>query len=176
MKKWLIKLFAPRPKQAAHTSPANSEEILALQKEIQSLQMELEARKQSISALKQEVERLRERQEAAVEEAASVRLEPLFTDLASPVSQILTQADLLEQQGKPVQAADILAVARRIVRAVERHGIAFEGKIGGQAAYDPNLHTLMNKDSVPKPGQTVTIRFVGISYKNKMIYKAIVEQ
>jgi molecular chaperone GrpE (heat shock protein) len=176
MKKWFGKRFASQPEPAVKDNQPPTDETLALQKEVQSLRMELEAREERINALKQEIERLRERQEKAVEEAASARLESLFSDLASPVSQILTQANLLEQQGKPVQAADILTVARRFVRAVERHGIGFEGKIGGQAAYDPNRHTLISKESVPEPGQAVTIRFVGITYKNKMIYKAIVEQ
>ncbi len=91
----------------------------------------------------------------------------------APASQILTQADLLEKQGKPVQARDVLAVARRMLRALERYGLAFAGQTGEQVFFDPNQHTPINEAAQPQAGQPVTIRFAGVTYQGKMIYKAI---
>ena len=148
---------------------------LAVQKELQSLRVELEARQQTIDHLKQETERLRSRQAQLVGETAQASLDALFGDLAGPAAQILTQADLLERQGKPVQARDVLSVARRMVRALERHGVSFEGEIGQQVAFDPDRHTPISADSAPQPGQPVTVRFSGVVYKGRIIHKGVVE-
>ncbi len=175
MKNWLANLFSRQspPSPAATTAPAV--DALRLQTEVQSLRMELEARERTIDNLKQETERLRLRQDELLNDTVALRMEKLFNDLAAPASQILTQADLLEKQGKPVQARDVLSVARRMVRALERSGLSFEGQVGQAVEFDPNRHTPMQGGAQPALGQPVTVRFVGAAYQGKIIYKAIVE-
>jgi molecular chaperone GrpE (heat shock protein) len=186
MKKWLDKIFHPQQKLAGggdgSAAPVGETALetaggglLELQKETQLLRIELETREQSIAALKQEIERLRLRQEQMIAETVAARLGGLFNDLAGPASQILTQADLLERQDRPVQARDVLAVARRMVRALERYGISFDGQAGQQVAYDPNRHAPITSGAAPTSGQMVTIRFAGVMYQGKTIYKAMVE-
>ncbi len=183
MKKWFSNLLKPARDRATGNPPQPDKTGLAeqpaglldLQKENQSLRMDLESSRGSIAGLKQEIERLRLRQDQVISETVEARLSGLFGDLAGPASQILTQADLLEKQGRPVQARDVLSVARRMVRALERHGIAFTGQVGEQVSYDPNLHTPINEAAQPQAGQPVTIRFAGVTYQGKTIYKAIVE-
>lgn len=186
MKKWLASLFHPSPPspasaEAVTISPgapaetSQSGEVLALQKEVQALRLELDTRQRTVENLRQEVERLRLRQEQVVAETVEARLGSLFGDLAGPASQILTQADLIERQERPVQARDVLSVARRMVRALERYGVAFIGKPGEQVAFDPNHHTPINASLVPEAGQPVTVRFAEVTYQGKTIYKAIVE-
>lgn len=174
MKNWFSNLFGPRaePPQSQAADPSQQ---LDLETELQKLRIELEARDESIRRLQQEVERLRARQTQVVEETTSAQIQALFADLAGPSSQILTQADLLENQGKPVQARDVLTIARRMVKVLERHGVSFEGPLGKQVDYDPNLHTPLNSSSAPQPGQPVSIRFAGARYKSKIIYKSVVE-
>ncbi len=183
MKNWFSNLFNPkRTDNAADTvtpfvdAPPTSiaGDLLALKKENQALRMELEARDGSIANLKQEIERLRLRQEQVIGETVAARLSGLFGDLAGPASQILTQADLIENQGKPVQARDVVSVARRMVRALERYGLAFAGQVGGQVAFDPNHHTPIS-GSAPLNGVPVMVRFVEVTYQGKTIYKAVVE-
>lgn len=173
MKNWLTHLFA-------HSNPApapvsTTPEWLALQTELQALRLELASRESSLANLKLEVERLRARQEQTVADTVTTQMQGLFTDMAAPASQILTQADLLENQAKPIQAADILAVARRMVRALERHGLVFDGQPGQAASFDPNRHTPMSAARVPQPGDPITIRFAGATYQDRIISKAIVE-
>ncbi len=187
MKNWFANLINPRHEPAAgetalpesvtlgHQAASNQADMLAMQKQLQALRMEIEARDSSIAGLKQEIERLRLRQEQVIAETVTARLTGLFSELAAPSSQILTQADLFERQGKPVQARDVLAVARRMVRALERYGVAFAGQVGEQVAYDPNQHTPISGAAIPQPGQAVTIRFAGVMYEGKTIYKAVVE-
>lgn len=177
MKKIFQNLFSrqeatPQAPQAAEQAPVDA---LAARSQSQSLRMELNAREQRIAALEQELELLHARQDRLVAEMVSARMEALLSDLAGPASQINTQSDLLENQNKPVQARDVLLVARRMVRALERHGLTLEGNLGEQVAFDPNRHTPLNGANQPQPGQPVTIRFVGVAHQGKILYKAIVE-
>lgn len=169
---WIRNIFHREPA----TQPDHSgEDPLAQQSEAQRLRLDLHARDERIAELEQEVERLQARQDSRVAEAADVQIADLLSDLAGPASQILTQTNLLEVQEAPVQARDVLAVAKRVVRAVERHGAVFEGKIGEQISFDPNRHTPMSASSHPGAGQPVTVRFVGVTYQGKILYKAVVE-
>lgn len=174
MKNWLTNLFSQHPKPSDSPRQA-SDELLDIQKEVQTLRLELESSEQMVMNLKQEIERLRSRQDQLLQETVTSRLEALFNDLAAPASQILTQADLLENQGKAVQARDILSVARRMIRALERQGVSFEEKVGDQIPFDPNRHTPLSSSAIPVPGKMVTVRFASVFYQQKMIYKAIVE-
>ena len=169
MSNWFKQLFGPRQEEAAPPEP------LALQNELQSLRVEMEERQRTIEHLRQEVERLRSREAQMVEETTNTRLEGLVSDLAGPAAQILTQADLLENQGKPVQARDVIAVARRMLRALERQGVSFEGTIGQQVAFDPNRHTPIGSNGTPQAGQMVTLRFSGVVYRGRIIHKGVVE-
>jgi molecular chaperone GrpE (heat shock protein) len=176
MANWLTRLLSPRrAEDTAAQAVVRAEDLLRLENEAQALRIELEARDQELAHLKQEVERLRTRQDHLVSETLNAQLEALFGDLAAPASQIMTQADLLETQGKPVQARDVLSVARRLVRAAERRGMLFDGRVGEQAAFDPNRHTPLNSDIALQTGQPVTLRFVGVTFQGKIIHKAIVE-
>jgi molecular chaperone GrpE (heat shock protein) len=169
---WIRNIFR---REAASPPNQPGNDALALQSEAQRLRMELQARDERIVELKQEIERLQARQDNLVAEVVSVRIADLLGDLAGPVSQIQTQANLLEVQEKPVQARDVLAVAKRVVRAVERHGVVFEGKIGEQIPFDPNRHAPISAGSNLSVGQPVTVRFAGVTYQGKLLYKAVVE-
>lgn len=156
-------------------SSLQSSERLAYQRESQALRVELEARDETIQRLKQETERLRWQLEDTVKTITTGQLEEIFTDLASPAAQLLTQADLLLNQEKPVTAQDILAVSMRLMRSLERHGFTIEGQVGEQTTFDPNLHQTLNAAVALAEGQAVTIRFVGISFNGKLIKRAFVD-
>lgn len=174
MKNLFANLFS-RPAAAPAPAVLDREEMLSAQREIQSLKMDLEQRDKQIRILEGEIDRMRAGQQKLIEETVAARMEALFTDLAGPGSQILTQADLLENQARSLEARDVLAIARRMVRALERHGVTFEGKIGDPVGFDPNRHTPLNAAVQLRPGQPSVVRFVGARYKDKIIYKAVVE-
>ncbi len=194
MKNWLANLLSPRREAAAQDqkspvdlkpvtdSPSGrlhgwQEEALSLQseKEVQSLRIELQERDATIEKLRQEIERLRSRQDELLTELLQNHLGALFSDLSAPASQILTQAFLQEEEQKPVQARDVLFVARRMIRTLEQHGLVFEEKVGEQVTFDPNRHTPIGGGNHPQAGQPVTVRFTGTSYAGKIISKAGVE-
>lgn len=151
------------------------EELLALRQQLQSARLELEARERALRALTGELEMLRARQGEQVRESAGAQLEAVLRDAAAPAVQFVTQAYLLEQQGKPVQARDILNVARRLLRALEKHGLTIEGQPGDVVAFDPDRHSLLSAESGATAGQPVTVRVPGASLGGKLLARAAVE-
>lgn len=148
------------------------ERVLTLEREIQSLRLELEEGSQVTANLKRELERQRGTEGTRLTEAVRAQVERLMTDLASPVAQLLTQAHLLDVDGKPIQAKDVLTVAKRLVRTLEDNGFTVEGCMGEAIPFDPNRHELLSANVSPVPGEKVVVKFVGASYLGKVIKKA----
>jgi len=159
----------------ANPATPREEELLALRQQLQSARLELETAQRALSALTVEIEMLRARQGEQVRESAGTQLEAVLKDAAGPSAQLITQAYLLEHQGKPVQARDILNVARRLLRALEKHGLTIEGQPGASVSYDPDRHTPLSADSRLHPGQSVTVRIPGASLNGKVLARAAVE-
>jgi molecular chaperone GrpE (heat shock protein) len=164
LQRWLKK-----PVQAEQI--LNDERLLALEREVQGLRLELQERDRVVTNLKEEVERQRGAEEARLTEAVRMQAERLFADVATPVVQLLTQAHLLEVEGKPIQARDVLAVVKRVVRALEENGLTLEGNVGEAVAFDPNRHEPLRADISLTPGEQVVVKFVGASYHGKVIKK-----
>ena len=170
---WFSRLFSHAP--SAGTANPPGPDLLTLQSELQTLRLELANRDHTIADLKQAIERQRAHEDQRLEETVAARMEGLFADVAAPASQIITQADLLNHQGKSLQATDILPVAQRIIRALQRYGLEFDGQPGEAGKYDPNRHTPIDAARGFQPGEAVTVRFAGVIYRGKILYKAIVE-
>ena len=142
---------------------------------MQGLRLELEQRERSIANLKSELERQRSGENARITEAVQTAIERLITDVAAPVAQLLTQAHLLEIEGKPVQAKDVLSVAKRLVRALEDEGLKLESSVGETVRFDPNRHDPLGSAAI-SPGQSVVVRIIGVTYCGKRLRKAGVEK
>ncbi len=171
MRKWLVAIFGKRPPEGM----AADERGLALAREAQSLRLELEERERAVANLKEELERQRNSAGAHIDEAVQAQMERLLADAAAPVAQLLTQAHLLEVEGKPVQARDVLAVAKRLVRILEDNGLTLEGSVGETVPFDPNRHEPLSANASLKSGQPAVMRFVGVAYQGKLLRKAGVE-
>lgn len=124
--------------------------------------------------LKQDLERQRYSESNRLTSAIQTQVEQLLSDAAAPVTQLLTQAHLLEQ-GKPVQAKDVLAVAKRLIRSLEDSGLTLTGSVGETVSFDSNLHDTLGASTSLTPGIPVVVKFVGASYQGKVIRKAGVE-
>lgn len=165
-KKWLV---TPQTSQ-----PQSNEKLLTLEREIQNLRLELTERDRLIEKLKQQLEQQRTSESNNIDFAVQNQIEQLLTDTAAPVTQLLTQAHLL-QQGKPVQAKDVLLVAKRLIRSLEDNGLTVVGQVGETVSFDSNLHEPLSASSEVSPGAEVVVRFAGVSYRGKVIRKAGVE-
>ena len=156
------------------TQPQEDERLLTLERQTQNLRLELAERDQLLDKLKQELERQRNSESDRMTTAVQTQVEQLLADAATPVTQLLTQAHLLEQ-GKPVQAKDVLAVAKRLIRSLEDSGLTLTGSVGETVPFDSNLHDSLSASTSLTPGIPVVVKFVGASYQGKVIRKAGVE-
>jgi len=175
MKNWFETIFSSQKEPAQEDVPTPEPEIHLLQNQLQNLRIELDVVQKQSDIYRQEAERLRIRQQEMVDLNLESRTEALFTEVSAPASQLITQMDLFENQAKPVQIKDILLVVKRVLRVFERNGMVFEGKPGEEVIFDPNRHTPISPEKSIVAGQTAIVRFSGVSYQGKILYKAIVE-
>lgn len=159
-----------------HPEPQSSEDILAIKKQLQEARLELASKDQAIAHLTSDLNTLRTRQNELLKENTQVLFESLLRDTAGPAAQLATQGYLLESAGKPVQARDILNVARRLVRALEKYGLLLDGAPGDETFFDPDRHTPLSTGQVLDPGQKVTVRIPGVIYNGKILARAGVER
>jgi molecular chaperone GrpE (heat shock protein) len=169
-----MKLFSDRSQD--NSSPSSDrEDLLTLQSEIKALQLDLHDREKKIELLSQELERARLNQKDLLKENGTAVLEDLYTNLAPVIVQLVTQNYLVNQKNKAIQSRDILLITDRLIRALEMNGLMLQGQPGQSVHFDPNLHIPLSTSSSFQAGQTVIVRFVGISYQGKIIRKAGVE-
>lgn len=140
--------------------------------QIQRLRLELAEHDATIATLQQDLARERATVGRNVAETLDQRLEDLFSQAAAPIAQFLTQAFLVEQQGKDVPPRDIVRLARRIVRAFEDAGLEIREEVGTEARFDPNLHESLSSDQPIQAGAAVAVRFCGIAYRGRLLRKA----
>ena len=162
-----IRALLGKPKDAS---------LMDLQREAQSLRLELRERDKFIADLKEELARRRSGASARVDESVQAQVEKLLADAAAPVSQLLTQAHLLETEGHPVQTKDVMAVAKRLVRVFEDNGLELAGNVGETVRFDSNHHEPLSAGASPRPGERVVLRFVGVAYRGKLLRKAGIER
>ncbi len=173
MFKWLTNLFNRQP---SNERADRNHPTLALEREIQSLRLDLEEKNRAIARLQADLDRQRDGADAQVEQAVQAQIERLAADVAAPVAQLLTQTHLVEVKGRPVQAKDILSVARRLVHALEDQGLTLEESVGATTSFDPARHEPLSAHSDLQPGQPVLVRFVGVAYHGRRLRKAGVEK
>lgn len=160
--------------QSPTAQPQEDERLLALERQIQNLRLELAERNQLADKLKQELERQRSSESDRLTNAVQTQIEQLLSDAATPVTQLLTQAHLVSE-GKPVQAKDVLAVAKRLTRVLEDTGLTLTSSVGKTVSFDSNLHDPLSASTSLAPGVPVVVKFAGVSYQGKVIRKAGVE-
>ena len=163
------------PQDAQGSDGTAQSKLLQLQQENQSLRLALQEKGSAITQLQADLETLRAGQETTFQERLNARLERFINDASGPAVQLLAQAYLLEKEHKPVQISDLLAVSRRLLGALERIGLEYEGQVGQRVPFDPERHALLDASDSLYPGEQAEIRFVGVRYRGKIIRKAILD-
>jgi molecular chaperone GrpE (heat shock protein) len=153
----------------------SDERVLALERACQALRLELEDAQRSLTHAGHDLERERGGGRERVEQASRARVEHLLGAMASPLAQLATQAHLAEAEGRQVAVGDVLAVARRLLRSLEREGVEQVGSVGVAVAFDPALHESIGAAAPLEAGSPAVVRFVGFAYKGVTLRKAGVE-
>lgn len=107
--------------------------------ELRRLQLEVAERDRTITTLRGDLERLNANHLRQINDAIDARLETVFSDTASVISQLLMQADLIENGATQVPAKDVLRLVRRLIRALEDAGIELQGSVGQRMVFDPSV-------------------------------------
>ncbi len=170
MIKFFETLFKRPPPQAVGQA-----HLLALESQVQGLKLELEEKKESLSKLNGAMERLRLQGDSSSQEKADARVEALLGQIAGPISQLITQTDLVENQGKTIPAQDVFLLVKKLIKGFQAQGLVLSGNLGQIVPYNPDLHTPISGNLTLQAGQPVKIRFVGIQHKQKIIKKALVD-
>ncbi len=156
---WMKRLFGEEAKPSSGA--------LDLRSEVQSLRLEIAERDARIAALEKETDRGK----SSVDGAAESRVARWLESAAAAASQLRTQAHLVQVENKPVQARDILAVARQLLRSLEDAGMEFEGEVGEVVEFDPDRHRPLGEASLSR-GDRARIRFVAVKLGERVVHKA----
>jgi hypothetical protein len=168
--------FLQRVFRTRQAAAIGEEAQLENERQLRSLHLELEERDKLIAQFKRELQRVGDQAKEQVEAEASLQMEGLMKAAAAPVAQLLAQRHLVEMENKPVQTRDVLVVAQRLIRALEEEGLVIEGKPGANVVFDPNTHEPFSAETRLAQGQTAVLKFVGISFRGRLLRKAGVTQ
>lgn len=126
------------------------------------------------AALRRELDAERDNRGRAAAAAVNARLDPVLTEAASLLGQLAVQARLLEE-GKPVGALDVMALALRLTAVFERLGLAALGAPGQRVAFHADQHQPFGGTS-PAPGAVVVIKVPGYRLGERVVRKSLVER
>ena len=171
---WFKRLIQPEPLPLPVNSP--DDRIVSLEADARQLRLELDEQVQLVATLTRTLEQQRAQGDRRVSDATQDAVHDLVRQLAGPVSQFATQMYLLETEGKPILAKDVLTVARRLIRALEDYGVTLEGAVGESRVFDPDRHEPLGEDNPLSPGETGVIRFAGVCHQGRIIRKASMER
>ena len=170
----MFRNIASRLKRKARVNPDQAS-FLELSSQLQNLKLDLEEKSQAIQRLSETIERLRLEGSIRAQENADAQMEALGVSIATPLSQLLTQLDMIENQGKTIPQEDVFALVKKLIKGLLAHGFEVPGSIGQNTVYNPALHAPLSGTTPIALGQPVKIRFVGVHYKSKALRKALVE-
>lgn len=168
MIKWLRELVSP--------TKSNDVDTLTLQSEVQSLRLSVSEMEQRYQSLTQIIQQERTLASALQQQMIVREMETLFTEIAAPATQLLTQQYLIEVCQQSIQAKDIMAVFKRLLQSLQNRGVEWIGNPGDQTTYNSEFHSPLASQSTISMGEMVIIRFVGVKYAGKILRKAGVEK
>lgn len=139
---------------------------------IRELELQLEETRTTLERLREEV--VRDRDEATERESRAVEaaVRELLASLAPAITQLNTQGYLIEREGRPVRAGDVLQVVARLTRALEDAGLRVHDDVGERVAFDPALHEPLDASDALQPGDAALVRFAGIDHGARTLRRA----
>lgn len=164
-----------RIKQYVKSFRVQRGEILKLQSALRARDLDLDYAQKANERLQADIARERTAEQANRAAAVDASLEKSLAELALPLTQLATQMFLAEGEGKTLNAKDVFAVIKRLIKNAQASGLCLEGNAGEIAAFDQNRHDVIDTDGVVASGTRVKIRMPGVSYRGKIIRKAAVE-
>lgn len=145
-----------------------------LRAELQRTRMDLDERSEALERVHEDLRRERGQTEGRARESADVEVAGLIDVIGTPLTQLVTLEHLRAEGTVEPRAGDVLAVAMRLVRALEDRGIAAAGTVGARESFDPDRHEPVGAGTI-EAGRSVIVRFVGFTHGTRVLRKAGVE-
>jgi len=158
--------------RAGRKTLIENEAALSAESESAGLRLDLEEAKRQADALRRQADAERTSRSEAVSQAVEKQLRGLFIEAAVLMGQLALQARLMEQ-GKPVKAEDVMALAQGLCRVLENHGMEKVGEPEESVTFDPNIHQPMS-GQIFQAGEQVRVRVPGYRVAGKNLRKALV--
>jgi molecular chaperone GrpE (heat shock protein) len=148
---------------------------LAAESELQRLRLDLDLANQQLGQAQAELKRQGREEAGTLQDHLTAQVEELLAPLATPLTQLLTQHHLIEQEGKALATKDLLATSRRLWQGLAPAGIAALESIGAMVPFDPDHHQPLSQGAPIAPGETVRVRIPGLLLKGRVLKAAAVE-
>jgi len=162
------------PQSAPSELSATRERLMQSERELQAMRLELEEKERALRSAQHDLGVQQKQMESALAAMTQARTEQMFSELAAPVAQIVTQSYLFATENKLLQPKDVIAAAKRIVACLKNHGLQLEGEVGEICGFDGDLHEPLSLDESVQAKEPVMVRMVGISYQGKILRRAAV--
>lgn len=153
----------------------DTEPIMQLEREVQSLRTMLEEQDKVVAKLRKDLNQQQSEAEFRAKEFIQAKFEELMTDVAPLITQIHTQAYLVEAKNRPINIRDVIIIAKQYESVFQKRGLRIEGYVGEITSFDADHHRSLKKDMRLMDAEPVVVRFVGVAYRGKLLSKAGVE-
>jgi molecular chaperone GrpE (heat shock protein) len=145
---------------------------LALEQRVQELRLELAERDRALAELRRKADQLEHGERDRQAQALRAQMERLVAASATRITQLNTQAHLIDAEGKPVTAWDVVANARGLLRVFEDEGVTLEGRPGEVVPFDASRHELLQAGAGCADGEPVEVRLCGVYFRGRLLRKA----
>ncbi|MBY0549282.1 MAG: nucleotide exchange factor GrpE [Candidatus Obscuribacterales bacterium] len=177
---WLRSIFL-RLSGAANQLQEKDEVILSqtrlleeLQRTVDDQQHTSDEQLRTITELRDVIERERNIQSTLIAHSVENAAESLIQELSGSVIQLVTLDHLSNNEAQEVRGTDALAIAMRMVRALEESGVCLLGKPGEMSEFDERRHEVVARNVVVQSGETITIKMPGVTFRDRIIRRAMV--
>ena len=165
-----------------HAGPANDITAkpsdffaLALQTEIAGLQLTISELKNELSNQQVLLADAEKSRHAIVNETVDTKLQKLFSELASPLSQLALLQSLFAE-GKEVKTANIFKLVAVIESALTAKGLSKLLEVNEICPYDATTMDPIKSGITFAPGEKIRVRLPGYLFKGNYLCKSLVDK
>ena len=173
----IVRIFCRNPAGPAGDKSAEPVDNIALelQSEISGLQLNIAELKNELSnqqVLLANAEKIRQ---DSINETVDAKMQKLFGELASPLSQLALLQSLFAE-GKEVKTANIFKLLVRIESALTEKGLLKLHEVNEICLYDATIMDPIKSGITFATGEKIRVRLPGYSFKGNYLCKSLIDK
>ena len=175
--KKIVQIFTRNPAGPANDITAKHVDFiaLALQSEIAGLQLTIAELKNELSNQQALLAEDGKSRQAKINETVDAKLQKLFGELASPLSQLALLQSLFAE-GKEVKTANIFKLVAVIESALTAKGLSKLLEVNEICPYDATTMDPIKSGITFAPGEKIRVRLPGYLFKGNYLCKSLVDK